>query len=384
MACASTSRPAQQVRAVTSVGLNALYLDPGRSGGVETYLRELVQALAQEFPTVRFTVATTRAGAAALRADGWSDFADVRSFGVDASNRPLRLAAEHLALPALAKRERWDVVHGLGNRASALNPCPSVLTIHDVIFYRDPNVPRLARIVERRLTERAVRDAAAIICLTQAARAEVVAAFRLDPERIAVVPHGVGRRPAAAATEEAELRARYRLGQGRVVLCVAALRQHKNQELLIRAAADLPPDVHVVCAGQDAGYGERLRALADALGGRVSLAGYVPDADLEGLWRIAACAAFPTLAEGFGLPVLEAMQRGVPVACSDIPVLREVAGAEAARYFDPHDPASAAAAITAALNDSKLADRGRARAARFSWQAAARATFEVYERAAAS
>jgi glycosyltransferase involved in cell wall biosynthesis len=173
------------------------------------------------------------------------------------------------------------------------------------------------------------------------------------------------------------------LENSRVVLCLAAKRPHKNQALLIRALEELPSDVRVVCAGYDDGYEEELRALAAELGmtDRVRLPGYVDDADLEALWKVADCAAFPTFAEGFGLPVLEAMHRGVPVACSDIPVLREVAE-PAALFFDPRTPHSAAEAIAEALGNLRLANAGRRHAARFSWEAAARSTFEVYERAA--
>jgi glycosyltransferase involved in cell wall biosynthesis len=108
---------------------------------------------------------------------------------------------------------------------------------------------------------------------------------------------------------------------------------------------------------------------------------YVPDAELEALWELADCAAFPTLAEGFGLPVVEAMDRGVPVACSDIAVLREVGG-DVPSYFDPSDPASLAAAVEAAIREApERVERGRAQAARYSWTEAARGTLEAYERA---
>jgi glycosyltransferase involved in cell wall biosynthesis len=115
------------------------------------------------------------------------------------------------------------------------------------------------------------------------------------------------------------------------------------------------------------------------LDGRVRFAGYVPDADLEGLWRVACCAAFPTLGEGFGIPVIEALAHGVPVAVSDLPVLREVGG-ELPHYFDPHDPEDAARAIRAAMSDTSAARLGPVHAAQYSWRAAAEATHEVYER----
>jgi glycosyltransferase involved in cell wall biosynthesis len=119
----------------------------------------------------------------------------------------------------------------------------------------------------------------------------------------------------------------------RVVLCVAAKRPHKNQELLIRAVPTLDPDTTIVLAGHAEPYELRLRALARELGleERVRFVGYVPDGDLEGLWGVAGCAAFPTLAEGFGLPMLEALTHGVPVAARETYEAYERVLAKAAR-----------------------------------------------------
>jgi glycosyltransferase involved in cell wall biosynthesis len=112
----------------------------------------------------------------------------------------------------------------------------------------------------------------------------------------------------------------------------------------------------------------------------VRLLGYVSDTDLEGLWRVASCAVSPSFVEGFGLPAVEAMRRNVPLACSDIPVHREVA-ADAATYFDPHDPASAATAVRHALDATpQVLAAGVARARLFTWEQAAAATVDVYER----
>lgn len=370
---------------VRTVCLNALFLDPGRSGGPETYLRELAPALCREFPGVRLSVVTTRRGKRALSRDGWTDFAEVHALPADEGQRGRRTAAEQALLPAMAMRERWSMVHSLGSVAPIRVRGPSVITLHDVTFIRLRTFGRVTTFGMRQVVTRASRNADHLIAGSASARDEVCDALGLERSRFTVVPHGAGRLPAVPPTPEATVRSRYELDGARVVLCVAAKRPHKNQALLARAAEHLPEDMAIVLAGHPGPYEAEVQALAAQLGveRRVRSVDYVPDADLEALWRLAACAAFPTLAEGFGLPVLEAMQRGVPVACSDIPVLREV-GARAARYFDPRDPRSAAAAIAAVAGDAELAAAGIDRAATFNWPEAARGTMEAYERAVAA
>jgi glycosyltransferase involved in cell wall biosynthesis len=352
-----------------SVGLNALFLDPGVSGGSETMLRALVPRLVARRPDVRFELVTTRRGARALRADGWGDLLPIIALAADDSERLRRTRAELLAVPWLARRRGWDLVHTLSNRGPAWSPVPSVVTVHDVIFFQHRTLGRLSTAGMRLVVAAAARHAAAVITVSQAAAGDIAAVLGVPRERITAIPHGVEAPPEPV-----------RWTGERLVVNVAAKRPHKNQELLVRALALLPEDVTLVCAGHDEGYGARLAALGRELGvsSRLELPGWVED--LEALWARAACAAFPTLAEGFGLPVLEAMARGVPVACSDLPVLREVAG-DAAELFDTHDAAGAAAAIQRAIADrEELAARGRERAARFTWDRAADATLEVYER----
>lgn len=361
------------------VGLNALFLDPGVSGGTETYLRSLAPALVEGFPGATFELATTRRGAAALRAEGWGKRIEVISLPCD-DNRPVqRTLVEQLWLPRLARRRRWDLLHSLANRGPRVAGTTSVVTVHDVIFFHHRSMGLVSTLGMRWAVRGAVAGADGVIAISEAAADDISRMLGVGRERIAAVPHGPGREPGLAAPAE-QVRHRYGLDEGTlVVLCVAAMRTHKNQGLLVRALAHLPPEVHLVLAGRDDGYAGEVRAQAAVAGvsDRLHLLDYVPDAELEGLWAIAGCAALPTLAEGFGLPVLEAMRRGVPVACSDLPVMREVAG-DCARFFEPNDARAAAEAIRLALGDRESAERVRRHAAAYSWEAAAAATFDFY------
>lgn len=359
--------------------LNALFLAPDVSGGPETYLRGLAPALAEQFADLRLTVATTRSGAAALRADGWSDFARLLALPCEDGERLRRQWAEQALLPRAARSERAELVHSLASVAPVYAGASSVVTLHDVTFLLRPTFGRLTTWGMGALVKAAARRADALITGTAAAREEIAAVLGIDPARLRVVHHGVAPARAVTPTPAASIRSRYALEGMRIVLCVAAKRPHKNQELLIRAAPHLDADVAIVLAGHAEPYEQRLRALTRELGldARVRFLDYVSDADLEGLWREAGCAAFPTLGEGFGIPVIEALAHGVPVAASDIAVLREVGGG-LPHYFDPHDALAAAGAIRAALDDGEARTRGPAHAARFTWSAAARATYEVY------
>ena len=169
---------------------------------------------------------------------------------------------------------------------------------------------------------------------------------------------------------------------------VSARRPHKNLPRLLAAFARLEGDRAplLVLPGYTTSFEGELQADTRRLGidNRVRFLGWVSNPDLEGLYRTALCFVFPSLAEGFGIPVLEAMQRGVPVACSNASSLPEIAG-DAARYFDPLDEAEIAAAIVELIESAdereRLVKAGRERAALFSWERTARETAESYERA---
>lgn len=366
------------------VMLNALYLAPGVSGGPETYLRGLAPALASEYPELRLSVATTRSGATALAADGWRDFARLLPLPCEDGQRLRRQLAEQLLLPRAARRERVDLVHSLASIAPLVVGTRSVVTLHDVTFLTERTFGTLTNLGMSLLVKAAARNADALIAVTAAARDEICETLGVAPERFTVIHHGHSPPRPVDPAAVSELRDRHGLAGARVVLCVAAKRPHKNQALLIRAVKLFDPDVVVVLAGHAEPYERELRSLAAELGveERVRFLGYLPAEELDAMWSLASCAAFPTRAEGFGIPLLEALARGLPVAASDLPVLREVGG-RLVHYFDPGDPGSCARAVHDALNDTQTARLGPEHAAGFSWRAAARATYGTYERALA-
>jgi len=371
-----------------SVGLNLVFWSEG-AGGVGRYASELLPALLQAETGIRVTAFVSRDLPGQVTDMPWSGEVDWVRFPVKAAGSPVHLAAELGAIPAVARRRGIDVVHGLASLVPPVAPgLATVSTLHDLTWWhhRD-SMPRHSRAVQRALTPLCARRADRVITGSDAARDDIVRTLGIEPRRLQVVPHGAPERRAVEPTPERELRARLELGATRVVLSVAQMRPFKNLASLVSALAALGrDDVSLVLCGAPSGHSVELQELADRLGvgSRVRVTGWVTDADLEGLYELAECVAVPSIAEGFGLPVLEAMTRGVPVACSDATSLSEVAG-DAARLFDPHDPRDIASALAALLDDRGLADelvrRGRRRAADFTWSRAARETVAVYRQA---
>lgn len=365
--------------------LNALFLQPGASGGVDTYLRGLAPALLRAAPEVSLSVATTRLGADALRSEGWDDWCEIVEFPCDDGQRVRRQTAEQVFLPREARRRRVQILHSLASLGPMWTPrLRHVVTLHDVTFFHEATFGRVTTTGMRTVMRGAAGDADAALTGTATAGEDISEVLGLDPEMLLVAHHGFNRAPARAAIGSAELRLRYGLGDDRLLLCVAAKRPHKNQALLVRSLQDLPEDVRLVLVGHPEPYDLELRKLAEAEGvaGRTTFLEYVPDEELEGLWAAASCAAFPTRNEGFGIPVIEAMDRRVPVACSDIPVLREIGGA-VPRFFPIDEPAACATAIRDALDGEDRREAGHAWAAQFTWDASATVHLEAYERAMA-
>jgi glycosyltransferase involved in cell wall biosynthesis len=238
----------------------------------------------------------------------------------------------------------------------------------------------------RLLVPAAARRSHRLIAISQSTRRDLVEHLKVPAAKIDVVPQGAA--PPGPATPERQLRERLGLGERPVVLSASAKRPHKNVGRLLDALGGIPPERRplLVVPGYPTPYEAELRERAQQAGVAADVVwpAWLDDADLEGLYALAACVAFPSLYEGFGLPVVEAMLRGVPVACSDRSSLPEVAG-DAALLFDPEDTGAIRAALERLLGDAtlreQLIERGRERAARFTWERTADGTAATYARA---
>jgi glycosyltransferase involved in cell wall biosynthesis len=357
-----------------------LHLVPRETGGSELYARRLVPALLAEGVTP--TLIAAREGAPSLRGEPWAGDVEVVELPVTARSRPRRVLAEQTLLPAAVRRARFDLLHNVFSTAPAVAPVPSVTTILDVIYRRVPETHAgvLARGMAA-LTLISARRSRRILTLSQSAKDDIVHFLGVPPQRVDVTYLGPGL-PDVDPVPEAELRERLALGDAEIVLTVSAKRPHKNLERLIDAFATVRRNAVLVVPGYPTGFEARLRERAAAAA--VVFTGWLDDATLDGLYRAAACFVFPSLAEGFGLPVLEAMLRGAPVASSSATSLPEVGG-DAVLYFDPTDTRAIASAIERILGEpalrDRLAERGRRQARRFSWEETARLTVACYERA---
>jgi glycosyltransferase involved in cell wall biosynthesis len=364
------------------VALNMSFLAPGETGGMEVYARELARALAAR-DDVEVVLLGNR-----LLDDGWPDVERL-VMPVDPRRRVEWVLGDQVHAPRAAAMVRADILHSLASTCPAVGRVVRVTTIHDLNYKIVPDTHFGVRGLGMRvLVPLAARRSRRLIVDAQSTREDLHQYLGVSRDKVDVAPLAARVPPDPAVTPEPELRARFDLGDRPVMLSLSAKRPHKNLPRLFRALAAMDPARRpvLVVPGYPTPHEDELRRLAGELGiaELVRMPPWLSAADLEGLYRVAAGAVFPSLYEGFGLPVLEAMARGVPVACSNRSSLPEVAG-DAALVVDPEDVEAIRSAVERLLTDAALAERlraaGRERAALFTWERTAELTVESYRRA---
>lgn len=352
--------------------------------GIGTYVRGLLGGLARLPFEARFVLFAGRAALDAGLPPLDERFRVVPSDVPGYSLRELAALGGALRAPGLG----LDLFHATHYVLPFGLPCPAVVTVHDLIHLRRPEQlsNRLAGLYARAMLARAARRARRLLTVSRATADDLVSILGADPGRIEVIPNGVD--PAFFA-DPGPAGIRAALGplglEPPYLLFLGNPKPHKNVGRLLAAFARLDPVATppLVLAGarpaERAALAEEVRRAG--LGGRVVCLGHLPAGALPALYRGAALFLFPSLAEGFGLPVLEAMAAGTPVVASAIPALRELAGG-CAELVDPLSEAAIAEGIARLLGDgerrAELSARARERARQFDWEATARRTAATY------
>ncbi len=362
-----------------TIAIDATYALDANPSGIAVYSRRLIESLAELETAHRFLLCYRLS-----RVGRWREFLRPQSrAGSRGPKFSVRLFQEPFTfwLPWQA-----NVFHSLAQRPPAFHFRREIVTIHDVfpLTGRDYSTPEFQRkfgALLREAAERAVR----IITPSRYTAEQLVEHAGAAREKIRVIPEGVDL-PAGAMPPEERLAERERLvGKGNVmILSVGVLQTRKNTLNALRALAHLPAHYRLVLAGGDGHGSDAIHDFIrrEGLASRVAVLGHVPTGRLPVLYQTADVFLFPSLEEGFGLPVLEAMAHGLPVAASRASSLPEVGG-DAVLYVDPHDPRDIAERILQAAEDKALRDglagRGRKRAAEFPWRRAAELTCAVYD-----
>jgi glycosyltransferase involved in cell wall biosynthesis len=356
--------------------------------GIGTYVRNLVRGLARLDQGDTYILLCRPADVDFVRALG----PNVEALIELAGNYSFR---EQFSVPLALRRARADVFHAPHYVAPPLTMCPFVVTIHDCIHLRFPQyLPnRAAYYYARAMMAMAARRARIVLTVSQASKDDILRYLGIPASKVEVVYNGIDEHLAAApsAADVARVRERFLLTSP-FILYAGNIKPHKNVDRLIEAFSILRrrgvSDVKLLIIGDDISRYPNLRRLVHRfqLHQQVRFLGFVPDATLAVLYRLASVFVFPSLSEGFGLPPLEAMAAGAPVITSNVSSLPEVVG-DAAVLIDPMDAGAIAEAMSRVLSDAALrADlvrRGHERVKAFSWARSVARTRELYAIAAA-
>lgn len=346
----------------------------GGRGGTESYARELLLRLPDVLPQARFEALTGREGKE--RVEGFFPGPTMCLDWVDAG-RSRWAAAEVFAVERTARRRGTDLIWSPANFGPIESGIPRLVTVHDVI-YHEVGRSSPTRTITSWLMARSARTATRVLTVSHAASQAIQTHLGIREDRISVVHNGSTEPPPSPA-EPWDVVAPIGVRGGRpIVLSTGNRMPHKNFEGLLRAVAVLPPDRRPVTVIPGSHGPDPLEPLVAELDLRrdVVLPGWVTTAQLEALYAVADLYVCPSLTEGFGLPVVDALRRGCAVLANDIDVLREVGG-DVASYADARDPQAFALAMQTRLQASKRpGDSARriAWAQRFSWDAAAAGT----------
>lgn len=362
-----------------------------RQGGNETYIRQLILALAALDQENRYSIYLAERGAV----EEWRSFfaRACPNFTVRRLPRPTPIVRAPVALAVELRRRPVDLLH-VQYTAPPFCPVPVVATIHDLAFEHHPETFTRRGSWQMKLTvRRTARRAARVATVSEFSREDLLRTYRLSPEKVLVTYNGVEPRfqpIPEAADEAASVRERWGIA-GPYILALGSLQPRKNLPRLIRAYGALrrhhPQIRHqLVIAGRDLWLSSEIhRQVAEEPWAReIVRTGYVPEEALPALYRNADLLVYPSFFEGFGLPPVEAMACGVPVVTSHVGSLPEVCG-EAAAWIDPFDEASIERAMLEVLTDparqASLRAAGLEQARRFDWQETARQTLALYREA---
>lgn len=347
----------------------------GTRGGMESYVREVYSRVREFSPDLTF-VGLASSELAAVGAPWFPG--ELIDSGISSHNAARWALGEITAPSRVASRIHADMIHSPANIGPIFSRVPVVLTIQDVLSFRHPEfVPRISGIFLRWLIRAAARNAHRILTISSGSAADISFFLKIPRDEITVIPLA-GSTPVDPSPGQPQV-----ASDRRMILSGGNRLPHKNFESLVRALALIPEGIRPRLVITGGSRPDPLLPLVHELEMEnwVDLRGWVTATELAELYSEATVYVFPTRFEGFGLPVLEAMARGCPVICSDIPVLRDVGG-DAAIFVDTRDPAALAQEITSVLASTTLQEQARSRgyiqAQKFSWEKTASKTVEIF------
>ncbi|MBI5970352.1 MAG: glycosyltransferase family 4 protein [Deltaproteobacteria bacterium] len=367
------------------IGINALYLIPGRVGGSEIYLRNICKQFNALAGAHDFVIFVNKESSGVFEAI--APRVRVVECAVRAENRPARILWEQFVLPFQTKGHRLDVLLSAGMTAPFICPVPSYVMIYDLQHVNMPrNFSWWYLLFLKGIIYLSAKSADGILTLSEKSKNDIIRHYGIKGEKITVTYLAADgnvffRR---APEEAAAVRKKYNLPE-RFILYIASSLPHKNYGRLLEAykrVKEKEAGVKLVLIGaRDYGFEAIEKKIAAlGLGKGVVFLGWLPFEDIPAIYSAAEVFVFPSLHEGFGIPVIEAFSCGAPVVCSKVEPVGEVAGG-AALLVDPLDTDEMAGRILEVLRDAELREKlirdGFTRAAEFSWEKTARDTLSA-------